>query len=207
MKGLVVEALSKEEVVQIADQLVQDSAKEFGHSLVTEKHPTMPLLDKFFYKDGGLLHEKKYESSDEQLSSWSELKKEHQSKLLTNNDGHAVPVKLENPLSLKVKQFVVTLRSAKTVLEKKECSCKDVLAALEAEGKQEFTPKIAELNTALTGLSKFLSNLRATTHKADSMPASDITEDTVTNLQALVDQAVHHSDGAESLIKRSRSLL
>jgi hypothetical protein len=167
---------------QLLEHLLSESEKKFEYKRTVEENDAFPELSKYRYVvDQGQKLEKKRREVDS-FNITGDVDKKALENMLSAGSSTDCVIKIENPLSPKLKELVAALKSAKALLERRYNEGSDLYATcvgvdehMEKKAVQEFGPTLKLVN-------KFIDELRLFIAKMDKIKVPDV-------LQSDVDEA------------------
>jgi hypothetical protein len=207
MNGLCAKDMENEDANRILATIIKDSETNLDYESHVAKHPTEPLLTKYFYKHDMGETESTSEFKQVQVKSSTG---DASSTFVQAVSGNAqTVVKIENPGLLQIKQKLVVLKSAKATLEKCLSQGLDLEGALDAKSKTDVAliVKTKEVTKAMAGLSEFIKELRAFIAALDLADGSTDLNGTNNSITEMEQASVNHQDGFKLMNKRLKVFL
>ena len=196
----------------IQKQLLEDNAKEYWYTPVTQSHPKMALLDKYLYKKGtGVKEEKSVTSTDDMCRNTTDANAVLDacggaSSAGSSGDG----VKQESLDWLSFEQKRVHLRGVVAGMQKCTQQGAMLVCKFEVASRTDEALKIkgAGLKAMMSTLESVLANAMLHLSEVDMVKVGDEgLKDQGGKIEALVRTAEHHIGGYKEMYKRHQAML
>jgi hypothetical protein len=193
---------------KLLEHLLSEAEAKFEYSRTVNENKDLPELSKYRYiVDQGRKIEKKRKETDSFNINGTVSGKALENMMSGSSASGEAVVKVENPLSPKLKEIMTALKSAKSLLEKKYNEGSDLYATCVGVKEHEEKTAVKQYAPALKLVNTFIDELRLFIAVMDKVKVPDVLQSHVDDAEKKKALAVVHVDSFKEKTRHLKAVL